>query len=154
MNRHPLEQHEEIECKTRTAEKHMAITARCTVNGHEMTDVVVINPGDCCGKTWLVEIGGSYSPLFLIVEADSVSDAIDELASSEMYGHNIIVADEDLGDYPEDGRHYSGTGQVLDLDWLMIHGHEGSDVPFQCKYFGDGLPEEGVVPAEFEHEDA
>ena len=33
-------------------------------------------------------------------------------------------------------RHYSGSGQVLDLDHLMVHG------PFPCRYFGDGLPEE------------
>jgi len=47
----------------------------------------------------------------LNVEADS--DAIDVLAENEKYGDEIIVADEDLGDYPEDGRHYSGQGKVL-----------------------------------------
>ena len=131
----------------------MAITARGTLNGHDLTDIPVLNPGDWFGKAWLVELGGSYCPLFLIVEADSMSDAIDELAEHEKYGHNIIVADEDLGDYPEDDRHYSGTGQVLDLDHLMIYGQEGSACPFRCRYHGDGLPEEGVVPTEFEHLD-
>ncbi len=53
-------------------------------------------------------------------------------------------------DYPEDDRYYSGSGQVLDLDHLMIYGAEGSDCPFPCRYFGDELPEEGVVPTEFE----
>ena len=67
---------------------------------------------------------------------------------------NIVVEDADLGDYPEDERHYSGTGKVLDLDHLMIHGQEGSDCPFPCRYFGDDLPTEGVVPTEFEHQDA
>ena len=132
----------------------MAITARGTFNGHELTDMPVLNPGGWYGKTWLLEIGGSYWPLFLVVEADSMTDAIDELAENEKYGHNIVVADEHLGDYPEDDRHYSGSGQVLDLDHLMIHGMEGSKCPFPCRYFGDGLPEEGVVPTEFEHEDA
>ena len=131
----------------------MAITARCNFHGHELTDVPVLNAGGWFGKAWLIELGGSYTPLYLIVEADSMSDAIDELAEHEKYGHNIIVADEDLGDYPEDDRHYSGNGQVLDLDHLMIHGQEGSDCPFQCRYVGDGLPEEGVVPTEFEHLD-
>ena len=129
----------------------MDITARGKFNGHDLTDIPVLNPGDWFGKGWLVEIGGSYCPLFLIVEADSMNDAIDELAENEKYGHQIIVADEDLSDYPEDDRHYSGTGQVLDLDHLMIHGQEGSYCPFPCRYFGDGLPEEGVVPTEFEH---
>ena len=132
----------------------MAITARATFHGHELTEMPVLNSGDWFGKTWLVEIGGSYNPLFLIVEADNMSDAIDELAENEKYGHNIIVASEDLGDYPEDDRHYSGTGKVLDLDHLMIYGEEGSDCPFLCRYFGDGLPEEGVIPTEFEQVDA
>ena len=131
----------------------MAITARCNFHGHELTDVPVLNAGGWFGKAWLIELGGSYTPLILIVESDSLTDAIDELAENEKYGHQIIVADEDLGDYPEDDRHYSGNGQVLDLDHLMIHGQEGSDCPFQCRYVGDGLPEEGVVPTEFEHLD-
>lgn len=132
----------------------MAITACGNLDGHELTDIPVLNPGDWFGKTWLIEISGSYTPLFLIVEADTISDAIDELAEHEKYGHQIIVEDENLGDYLEDNRHYSGTGQVLDLDHLMIYGQEGSDCPFRCRYHGDGLPEEGVVPTEFEHEDA
>ena len=127
----------------------MAITARANFHGHELADLPVINPGDWFGKTWLIELGGSYSPLFLIVESDTMNDAIDELAENEKYGHQIIVADEDLGDYPEEDRHYSGTGQVLDLDHLMVHGPEG----FPCRYFGEGLPDEGVVPSEFEHVD-
>jgi len=131
----------------------MAITARGTFHGHELTDIPVLNPGDWFGKTWLIEIGGSYTPLFLIVEADSMCDAIDELAEHEKYGHNIIVADVDLGDYDLDTCHYSGNGQVLDLDWLMIHGQAGSKCPFPCRYFGDGLPEEGVLPTTFEHVD-
>ena len=61
----------------------MTITARGNLNGHDLTDVPVLNPGDWFGKAWLVEIGGSYSSLYLIVEADSMSDAIDELADIE-----------------------------------------------------------------------
>lgn len=125
------------------------ITATCTLNGHKLTDVPVVNPGDWFGKTWLLEIGGSYSPLFLIVEANSASDAIDEIADSDKWGHNIVVEDADLGDYPEDERHYGPSGQVLDLDHLAIHGCEGCDVPFTCRYHGDGLPGEGVDPTGF-----
>jgi hypothetical protein len=82
-----------------------------------------------------------------------VSDAIDELADSEKYGHHIVVSESDLGDYPEDDRHYSGTGQVLDLDHVMVHGQEGTKCPFPCRYLGEGLPSEGVLPTEFEHPD-
>lgn len=132
----------------------MAITAKGKLNGHDLTDIPVLNPGDWFGKAWLLEIGGSYWPLFLVVEADSVSDAIDELFDNEKYGHHIVVPHEDLGDYPEDQRHYGASGQVLDLDHLMVHGQEGADCPFPCRYFGAGLPETGVVPTEFEHQDA
>ena len=126
----------------------MEITANATFHGQELKDIPVINAGNWFGKTWLIELGGSYTPLFLIVEADNLCDAIDELAENEKYGHQIIVDDADLGDYPEDERHYSGNGQVLDLDHLMIYGEEGKDQPFQCRYFGKGLPDEGIAPAD------
>lgn len=125
------------------------ITAACTLNGHELTDVPVVNPGDWFGKTWLLEIGGSYAPLFLIVEADSASDAIDELADSEKWGHHIVVDEANLGDYDPETCHYGASGQVLDLDHLMVHGQEGKDVPFPCRYHGYGLPTEGVLPTDF-----
>jgi hypothetical protein len=128
----------------------MAITARGNINGHDLTDIPVLNAGSWFGKTWLVEIGGSDTPLFLIVEADSMCDAIDELADNEKYGHLIVVEDKDLGDYDFDDCHYGPSGQVLDLDHLMIYGQEGADCPFPCRYYGDELPEEGVVPTQFE----
>jgi len=129
------------------------IKAKTKLNGHDLSDIPVLNPGNWFGKTWLLEVGGSYTPLFLIVEADSVSDAIDELADNEKYGHLITVDEADLGDYPEDDRHYGASGQVLDLDHLMIHGQERSDCPFPCRYFGDGLPEEGMEPTDYYRRD-
>ena len=84
------------------------ITASCKFGDHDLTDIPVINPDGWFGKTWLLELGGSYTPLFLVVEADTISDAIDELSDNETYGHQIHVPDEDLGDYPEDDRHYDG----------------------------------------------
>lgn len=125
------------------------VTASATFHGQELKDIPVINPGGWFGKTWLIEIGGSYWPLFLIVEADSVQDAIDELADDEKYRHHIVVPEADLGDYPEECRSYGPSGQVLDLDHLMIHGHERTKVPFPCRYHGDGLPPEGVCPTKF-----
>ena len=92
---------------------------------------------------------GNYTPLYLIVEADSAQDAIDELADNEKHGHLIHVCEEDLGDYDPNDCNYGPSGQVIDLDWLMIHGQEGSDTPFRCRYFGDGLPDEGVLPTDY-----
>ena len=129
------------------------ITASGTFGGQKLDNIPALNPGDGFGKAWLLEIGGSYWPLFLVVEADSVSDAIDELADDEKYGHHIVVPPEDLGDYPEDQRYYGGSGQVLDLDHLMVHGQEGADCPWPCRYFGDGLPPEGMKPSDFYRRD-
>ena len=122
------------------------VTASCKFHDQHLTDIPVINPDGWFGKTWLLELGGSYSSLYLVVEADSMSDAVDELSDNETYGHLIHVPNEDLGDYPEDDRHYDGNGRVIDLDHLLIHGQERSDVPFKVKYHGDGLPAEGIDP--------
>lgn len=125
------------------------VKANATFYGHELNDISVINPGCWFGKTWLIEIGGSYTPLFLIVEADSITDAIDELADSDKHGHHIAVEEENLSDYDPESCDYGPSGQVIDLDHLMIHGMEGSDCPFPCRYHGDGLPTAGVKPVEF-----
>jgi hypothetical protein len=122
------------------------ITASCKFHDQDLTNIPVLNPDGWFGKTWLLELGGSYTSLFLIVEADSISDAIDELSDNETYGHQIHVLDSDLGDYPEDDRHYDGSGRVIDLDHLMIHGKERSEEPYPVKYHGDELPAEGIDP--------
>ena len=127
----------------------MSITATAELKGHDLKDIPVLNPGDWFGKTWLVEIGGSYCPLFLVVEADTISDAIDELADNEKYGHNITVDDADLADYPEEDRHYSGSGKVLDLDHLLVHGQERAECPFPCLYHRDDLPQGGMKPTDY-----
>ena len=41
------------------------ITASCKFHDHDLTDIPVINPDGWFGKTWLLELGGSYTPLFL-----------------------------------------------------------------------------------------
>ncbi len=129
------------------------ITAKARFHGQDLTDIPVLNPAGWFGKTWLLEIGGSFWPLFVIVEADSVTDAIDELADNAKYAFHVVVADEDIGDYPEEERHYSATGKVLDLDHLMIHGQEGAECPFPCRYHGEGLPPEGMKPTDFARRD-
>ena len=126
------------------------VTASCEFNGLQLTDIPVINPGGWFGKSWLVEVGGSYTSLFLVVEADTVSDAIDELSENKTYGNQIHVPESDLGDYPEDQRHYDGKGRVLDLDHLMVHGQERADLPFPVKYHGEGLPDGGIDPQQYD----
>ena len=114
-----------------------------------LKDIPVVNPGDWFGKTWLIEIEGGFCPLFLVVEADSAGDALDELASNEQFAHLITVPDEDLADYPEDERHCGPSGQVIDLDQVLIHGQERSKCPFPCLYHGEGLSAKGVKPTDY-----
>jgi hypothetical protein len=129
----------------------MKITASCTLNDHTLTEIPVLNPGDWFGKAWLLELGECYSPFFLVVEADTISDAIDELSDNQTYGHQIHVPDSDLSDYPENDRHYDASGRVIDLDHLMIHGQEQCDLPSRVVYHGDGLAPEGIDPQTFWH---
>ena len=126
----------------------MRITASCSLNGQDLADIPVINPGGWFGKAWLVEIGGSYTPLFLVVEADNISDAIDELSDDPTYGHLIHVPEADLADYPEDDRRFDGSGRIIDLDHVMIHGREGCELPYLIKYHADAEPA-GIDPRRF-----
>lgn len=124
------------------------VTARGTFNGRELCDLTVLNAGGRFGKTWLLEITDWFCPLFLVVEGDSVADAIDDLASHPLFAHHVVVPEADLGDYPEEDRHYGPNGQVLDLDHLMIHGTEAADQPWACTYHGEGMLPEGIRPSE------
>ena len=128
----------------------MSVTASGRLHGQRLEGIPVINPGDWWGKAWLVELGGSYMAEYYVVEADSVSDAIDEFADSA-HGHLITVEERYYDDYPEDSRHYGPSGQVLDLDYFMIHGLEGSKTPWPCCYHADHLPEGGIVSDAYEH---
>lgn len=129
-------------------ERPKKITASCKFGDHDIKDIPVLNPGGWFGKAWLIEIGGSYTPLFLVVEADSVSDAVDELSDDPTFGPQIHVPDSDFGDHPEDSRRYDGSGRVVDLDHVMIHGRKGCDLPYSIKYHAEGEPA-GIDPRHF-----
>ena len=126
------------------------ITACFTLGGYvNNTGVPVINPGDWFGKAWLVSTPiGNYGSYF-IVEADTVSDAIDEFSDSQ-YGYMLHVDEADLKDYPEDEREYDGSGRVIDTSNVMVYGKEGRECPFECLYHGPGIPEGGVTPLDYE----
>ena len=126
------------------------ITASCEFHGHKLADVPVINPGGWFGKAWLIEVGGSYTPLWLVVEADTMSDAIDELSDNKKYGHNLHVPESDLGDYPENERHHDGSGRVIDLEHVIVHGQERSHLPYVVTYHGEGLPQAGIDPRSYD----
>jgi hypothetical protein len=77
-----------------------------------------------------------------------VSDAIDELSDDPTYGPQVHVSDEDLADYPESERHYDGSGRVIDLDHVMVHGQERTDLPYSIKYHVEDEPV-GIDPRKF-----
>jgi hypothetical protein len=127
------------------------ITAKGRLGNHDI-EAECINPGDWFGKVWLLEIGCGYSSGFFAVEADSVTDAIDEFSGSK-YGHLILIDEADFADYVEDGEFNGYTndgGQPCDLDNVMVHGEErpgrGEYTPWNCRYFADDLPAEGMTP--------
>lgn len=62
--------------------KPMPVKARGKLGGHDI-EAEVVNPGNWFGRVWLVEIGCGYSSVFFAVEADSVTDAIDEFVDWE-----------------------------------------------------------------------
>jgi hypothetical protein len=102
-----------------------------------------------------LELGGCAWPIFVVVEADCVSDAIDELSGDDKYKHHIIIPPEDFGDYGTSvsagdqigGKtfdapcfinlrgeiveealsepYWNDGGEACDLDHLGIHGQEG-----------------------------
>jgi len=134
------------------------IVAKGRLGNHEI-EAEVINPGDWFGKTWLIEIGCGFSSSFFAVEADTVTDAIDEFSGSA-YGHLILIDDADIADYLEDGEfngYYNDGGQSCDLDNCMVHGEErpgrGEYTPWACVYTGPGLPE-GFTPIAYSRVEA
>ena len=125
------------------------ITASCKFNDHDLTDIPVLNPDGWYGKTWLIELGGTHTPLFLVVEAFSLTDAIDVLSFDETFGHQIHVEACDLAEYPEKDRCYDSSGQVIDTQRVRVDGRASCDPPFVVRYHGNGMPAEGIDPRQF-----
>lgn len=59
----------------------MPIIAKGRLGQHDI-EAEVLNPSSWFGKTWLIEIGCGFSSSFFAVEADTVTDAIDEFSGS------------------------------------------------------------------------
>lgn len=68
-------------------------------NPKETIEAEVVNPAGWFGKTWLLELQCGFDCDYFVVEADTLSDAIDELAESERFGHRIAIQEHEQGDY-------------------------------------------------------
>jgi hypothetical protein len=122
------------------------ITASFTFCGREFSDVECVNPGDWFGKTWAMEIGGSYAPFFVVVEADSITDAIDELIDSK-YGAQFIIDPADYADYGytadndnPDCSFAGNNGHPVDLQHLMAYADDAVSGHRRIMYHVDGWP--------------
>lgn len=124
------------------------VWASCEFNGIDLDYLPVLNPGASRGKTWLVEIGGCM-PIWVVVEAESVFDAIEVLSDDPEFGHGVHVRDEDLAAYPEDERTYDRRGRVIDPERVRVHGQADSDLPYPVRYHFEGYPTEGINPRLF-----
>jgi hypothetical protein len=88
-------------------------------------------------------------PVWVVVEADSVSDAIEVLSDDPEFGDAVHVRDEDLGAYPEEEHYYDRRGRVIDPELVTVHGHEDADLPYPIRYHDEGFPPRGIDPREF-----
>ena len=66
------------------------IWASCEFDGFDLDYLPVLNAAACEGKTWLVEILACM-PIWVVVEAESVSDAIEVLSDDPEFGDWVYV---------------------------------------------------------------
>lgn len=100
------------------------VTAKFKVGNGEEQQAPVLNPGDWFGKAWLLEVACGYWPVYFVVEADSATDAMDELAESEEYGHHVRIDEDAYADYGSEFSKGDRVGDVvLDKDsWVDLAG--------------------------------
>lgn len=74
------------------------VIARGKLGPHDI-EAEVLNPGDWFGKVWLVGNTCGVSTIWFGVEADSVSDALDEFAENDKTRHLVEIQDSEKADY-------------------------------------------------------
>jgi len=119
------------------------LTASCTFDGFALAYLPVINSGRWFGKTWLVELLG-VAPVWVVVEAGSIRDALVVLSTAPDFGRDILVAHVQGDDDPEgDG------GLVLNTENVRVHGREHCDFPYPVRYHDEGYPTQGIDPRHY-----
>ena len=107
------------------------IWASCEFDGFTLNYLPVLNAGGWWGKTWLIELLGAGPPLWVVVEAGSITDAIEVLSDDPEFGYVLHVRERDLGAYPEDERQFDNKGRVIDTDKVRVHGWDRCDLPYR-----------------------
>lgn len=107
------------------------VTAKGRLGDRDI-EAQAVNPGGWFGKVWLLEVGGGFTPLYFAVEADSVSDAVDEFLDwEEEHGTTHIRLDPD-------------DDAIADDYGDRIWGHDSSDPhpgPGWVNLRGEFIPE-------------
>lgn len=120
----------------------------CTLDKHSDDDITgdVVNPGDWFGKAWLIGYPLGNFSFFLVVEADTEADAIDELADNEKWGHVINLDESELrGSRNEETVDRAGNdSHPVDLDNITIR-----RAPKNLVYIDKSLPEGGLKPKDY-----
>jgi len=120
------------------------LTASCTFDGFTLAYLPVLNPGRWCGKTWLIELLSDGAPVWVVVEAGSIRDALVVLSTDPDFGRDILVAHVQGDDDPE-----GDCGLVLNTEKVRVHGREHCDFPYPVRYHDEGYPAQGIDPRRY-----
>jgi len=98
--------------------------------GDREIEADVINPGGWFARCKVIEVGGGFKSDYFVVEAGSESDALDELAEDERFGHRIAIDIEteggDYGHEVEPGDFYGGR-EMTEKGWMNLKGEFTTD---------------------------
>ena len=111
---------------------------------YEPSEAIAVNPGGWFGKCQLigVSIANALNPL-VVIEADHLQDAIDELADSERWGHLINIDIEDRDEEDQDTAGNDSHPVCLD----NVHAYPDSEVE-KIEYFINIHPEDDSLLTE------
>ena len=115
------------------------IWASLIFEGSELFYIPVLNPGSCEGKTWYVEFVGDV-PNRLVLEAESVCDALFVLNNDPEWGNLVYVAIAEDEDEPEG---------VQGTQFVRVHGEAYRDPPYPVRYHDEGFPDKGIDPRHY-----
>jgi hypothetical protein len=83
-------------------------------------------------------------PIWVVVEAGSIQEALVVLSNDPEFGDWMYVAHVQDDDNPEDN-----SGRVLDTRNVQVHGQVDRGLPYSVRYHCEGYPAQGIDPRRF-----
>jgi hypothetical protein len=65
-----------------------------------------------------------------VVEAGSITHAIEVLSDDPEFGYVLHVRERDLEGHPEGEREFDNKGRVIDIGKVRVHGWDRCDIPY------------------------